>query len=916
MVGPGEPAPELLDQEEQLPVGAKLEQPKPAKTTFPEDTSAPEDSFVIVSDEDIVGEHLDEVFYGKEVSSDELQQRDLPTEGEAAAMRMRRESQKESGSVLFGSEETVLTPIFISPGPPKIIDPILLEEPTAMSFMYSDLYEDAVGERKKSDEEHSEAESAATEMTYKRRLSDPEEADGYLEKFTLKDETPIVEVRPETPEDQTDGRMMWSQSKFEMTGCLTRAISEGDEDKTKMAEPKTKASSEEIQSEIFEDKGEKVLEKVQGEDEKEVSETEKVSSGEESKLQLGQQIGHQELKHKANKEQTEAEESSTAGTHPGPQFVDCKEGKSKDQGRPLVECAETEGNQLSQTQDLKDPAIAETTESTETTTASAEVSCIDQLSTVALESTEELPEEAACHSLTHAVNEKATTESQNESQEPEVDEQGTILAAKTEQTEKTHIYKDEEESSDVVHDNVASVEVIAHCDSSVHAFVEVSEEAVGEKEIQTQIRIDLQEVKPSEVEADEEGAICEGEHQDLVEPTMTQTPAEEFFSEAEQGSEDKAAAEAIKPEIQEEVNTGANRTHDLEAKMFPPEEREVEVAAVDVKPTSEQTSTIESGNNAQKMMKDELIVLVPKGQSVEMDIAMNQRSKIETWAPPEVQSSFKDLTEPQTSSTMEPEPEPNSGTRPEPQLGVTDDVISTEPSDKTCNERLPLCKDDEEEQKVERDSEKDEALFPTLRSFSGQEDLSAPDTMEVQLDEVDVQQKTLVQIEDSASNKNIIAETPGQDTDSHTEWEKSEMEEVPKTPEGIVEEPEYEVIYKNDAKETQRDAEESTPEPAHKEKIEMVMEEEEERAPGLSVEDELIEADYDIIDADEERQARLAAELQGMDWFCLTCGSLLADGDCASGVHDGHEVTSVNSAYEEIKVRCCTFWICASHCRQ
>lgn len=902
MVGPGEPAPEVLDQEEQLPVKAQSEEQKPATT--PEDTSAPENSFVIVTDEDLVGEHLDEVFYKKEVSLDGLQQRDLHTEGEAAAMRMRRESQKESGSVLFGSEETVLTPIFISPGPPKIIDPILLEEPTAMSFMYSDLYEDAVGERRKSDGEHSEAESTATEMTYKRRLSDSEEADGYLEKFTLKDETPTVEVRPETPEDRTDGRMMWSQNKFEMTGCLTRMISEGDEEKIKMEEPKSRESilvesSEEIKSE--KDNGEKVLEKVQEEEEKKLSkDTGKMSSGEKSKLLQGQQMGHQEIK---EKEQTEAEESSTAETHlGGAEMVDWKEEKCEYQEEASAESAVTEGDQLSQTQDLKDPAIAETTESTVTTTAIAEVSCISQPLTIASESTEELPDQATSHSLTHAANEKPATEAQNELKEPEVDEQETILGVETEASEKTFLC---EGVLDVVPDNVASVEVIADCDGSVYALVEVSEKAVGEKEIQTQIEIDLQEVKPPEAEAAGEAAVAlEEECRDLVEPTTAEGQVDQSFPEAEQGSEDRAAAEAVKPEIQEEVSAGITTTqHELEAKMFPSEETVVEVAAADVKPTSEETSTVEISNNVQEVVKDELIVIVPKGQSVEMDIAMSQCSEkatIETTAPLEVHCRSEALIEPQTSTLTEFEQEPNSEAWLEPELGVTEDVIPEEPSNKACDEHLPAREDDEEEQKVERDSEKDEAFFPPLRSFSAQEDLSAPDAMEVQLDGADVEEKTVVQIED------VTAETPSQDTDHPTEQKESKTEEVPEAPEVTLEEPEYEVIYEKDAKEMQRHAGKSTPEPAHEEeeeKIVIVEEEEEERAVGLSAEDELIEADYDIIDAEEEKQARMAAELQGMDWFCLTCGSLLAEGDCASGEHDGHEVTSVNSAYEEVKVR-------------
>lgn len=921
VVGPGEPAAELQDQAEQLPVKAQSEEQKPAKTTSPEDISAPENSFVIVSDVDIVGEHLDEVFYGEKAPSDGLHQRDLQAEDEAAAMRMRRESQKESGSVLFGSEETVLTPIFISPGPPKIIDPILLEEPTAMSFMYSDLYEDAVGERRKSDEEHSEAESVASEKTYKRRLSDSDEADGYLEKFTLKDEIPTVAVRPETPEDQTDGRMMWSQSKFEMTGCLTRVISDLDKEKTKMEEPETTESivvetSEDIKSETFEDKRERVLAKVKGKDEKELyTETEEMSSGEattvslqESKLKQGQQTGHQEIKHKAKTEQTKTEESSTAETHSGAEQVDCKEEKCEDQGEVLAESAVTEGDQLSQTEELEDQVISKTAESAETTTPSAEMSCISHPSNIPSETSEKLSEEAASDCLTHSANEMSATEAQTELKELEVEGQGTCLTAEIEMSEKTLLH--EEEALDVVPNNVASVEVIADCESSVHALVELSEKTVDEKEIQTHIQIDLQEIKQYEAEAAGEAAVLEEEHRDLVAPTMAEDQLVKSVTKAEQGSEDRTVAEAIKPGMPEEVKTYTPTTqHDIETKTFPPQGTEAEGAATNVKPTLEQTSLMD----VQEMVKDELIVLVPKGQSVEMDIEMGQRSEktaSESMAPPEVHTTFEDLTEPQASTTTETEQEAKGETQVEPQLGVTDNVIPNKSSDEACNAHLPLApvlEDNKEEQKVELDTEKDKAFFPPLRSFSAQEDLSAPHTQDMQLDGEDVEEKTVEQIEDSVMDANIVGETPSQEIDLHTELKESKTEEVPEPPEVMVEEPEYEVIYEKDAKETQRDEEKATPEPAQEmeeEKIEVVMEEEQ-RALSLSAEDELIEADYDIIDAEEERQARLAAELQGMDWFCLTCGSLLAESDCASEEHHGHQVTSVDSAYEEIKVRCC-----------
>ncbi|KAI4820531.1 hypothetical protein KUCAC02_028505 [Chaenocephalus aceratus] len=175
---PEEDDPEQKEEEEQPAAKPNVEEQKETAT---DSLSASEDSFDFVTDVDIAGEHLDEVFYGEGASADALQR---SNEDEAEGRTgMRLESQrsvKEKGSVLFGGEDTILTPIFISSGPPKIIDQILLDEPTAMSFMYSDLYEDAVGERTRSDEEHSEAESVSSEKTYRRRYSDSEE-DGYLE---------------------------------------------------------------------------------------------------------------------------------------------------------------------------------------------------------------------------------------------------------------------------------------------------------------------------------------------------------------------------------------------------------------------------------------------------------------------------------------------------------------------------------------------------------------------------------------------------------------------------------------------------------------------------------------------------------------------------------------------------------------
>ena len=133
-------------------------------------------------------ELLDEVFYG---GTDEYlnKRRERELRGGDAKGKLLRLPSKTSGSTLFGSQEDILTPIFLPEGPTKIIDPILLEEPKAMAFLYTDLYEEAIGSRQKEED----TESMTSEKSFHSRHSD-REARGYLEKYALIDETPAVKV--------------------------------------------------------------------------------------------------------------------------------------------------------------------------------------------------------------------------------------------------------------------------------------------------------------------------------------------------------------------------------------------------------------------------------------------------------------------------------------------------------------------------------------------------------------------------------------------------------------------------------------------------------------------------------------------------------------------------------------------------
>lgn len=219
----------LLDQHS--PDG-ESEKPEPTQDIQQEEAHVPEEeqkvedtvdenSFVIVGEVEIPDDHLDEVFYGAGCKAET----ELPSHKEDEEHASGRfKTLKECGSTLFGSQETILTPIFLPSGPPKIIDQDLLDEPRAMSFHYLDLYEDAIGDRKR-DDDASDVESVVSEKSFKRRYSDSDDGDGYLEKFILKDDTPVVEDVQKVDPPGTD-RVIWPQNKFEMTGSLSRVKQE------------------------------------------------------------------------------------------------------------------------------------------------------------------------------------------------------------------------------------------------------------------------------------------------------------------------------------------------------------------------------------------------------------------------------------------------------------------------------------------------------------------------------------------------------------------------------------------------------------------------------------------------------------------------------------------------------------------
>lgn len=925
---PGATAPEQQEEAGQPAAKPQMqEEIKPAKESATENLSASEDSFVFVSDVEIVGEHLDEVFYGEGAPADALQQRDDQTGGEAG-VRMRRESQrsvKESGSVLFGSEETTLTPIYISPGPPKIIDPILLEEPTAMSFMYSDLYEDAVGEKRKSDEEYSEAESVGSEKSYK-RLSDSEETDGYLEKFILKDETPTVEAQPDSVEggDRREGRMMWKQSKFEMTGCLTRVVREEDDDKTKTQEVSVGDSREDSKSAMFEGKGEIVRENERVVEKMQVSmvteeQTSRGASEEiiQSKLRE-HQMGDQEVEDKVNRDQTEPPESSTNQPLPGSALLDIKEEKTEHQREVSAETIISETDHLCQTQEMVEnkarASVKATADRVVMLPAGTEEPHITGKSEIPADTAEEtFSDEAPTDAKTVTAGEVVVTEAPAEVKDPELAGQERFTSAETE-TPAAALLCEETEAEEILSADVAPVEVITDCDAAVHAVVEVTEKAGDEKNVRTQVQIDLQEAKCMET-TDVQTAAPEGE--EVCEALTGQIAIEgqelEIVTEADQESEVKTEGETTKSVMVAQEGRGSDKQHE--------QQPVTDCASTKTKlipEAKETTSAMDSRGNVHEManVDDELVLLVPKGQAVEMDIEISQwadRTADDAAELSEPDSKCQDLTAPHTTTVIpETLQASNEETMTARQLEAKapdrEETLPCNELDNGCSSPVTVEEVNTEEQKAELDFEKDEDVFSPLRSFSPQEDLSGLHREDIQTEAADVEQQTEShKVEDAMEI--IIQETLSPETDLYGEDTGQEMqpcEAAAEAPEVFVEELEYEVICAQDAKEmlepeTQRDAEE----PEHESKQETVKIEvpmEEGKVLDLSSGEELIEADYDIIDAEEERQARLAAELQGMDWFCLTCGYLLSEDDCVSGEHHSHDMTGVHVAYEEIKV--------------
>ncbi|NXA84123.1 CMYA5 protein, partial [Thryothorus ludovicianus] len=177
-------------------------------------------------------EDLDEVFYGTIKGENKMQScadssKPLPLQksidSTSKSTTNVEDEWKSPGTPLFDSEEGVLERSLLFPTTVAAVNPELLEEPPALSFLYKDLYAEAVGEKTK-DETPSDEESGNSNASFPSRNSDTDDGTGiYFEKYILKDEIPSKAIGPQKnqiPEDESfsGGILVWSSENNQKQG--------------------------------------------------------------------------------------------------------------------------------------------------------------------------------------------------------------------------------------------------------------------------------------------------------------------------------------------------------------------------------------------------------------------------------------------------------------------------------------------------------------------------------------------------------------------------------------------------------------------------------------------------------------------------------------------------------------------------
>ncbi|NWT48024.1 CMYA5 protein, partial [Chroicocephalus maculipennis] len=193
-----------------FPVAEDPNEPVEEATSFKESTEVDtlEEEFSLLED-------LDEVFYGTVKGESKMQSygdapNPLPLQKSIDISSKKvtnvEDERKSPGTPLFDSEEGVLERSLLFPTTVAAVNPELLEEPPALSFLYKDLYAEAIGEKTK-DETPSDEESGNSNASFPSRNSDTDDGTGiYFEKYILKDEIPSKASGPQKdqiPEDES-----------------------------------------------------------------------------------------------------------------------------------------------------------------------------------------------------------------------------------------------------------------------------------------------------------------------------------------------------------------------------------------------------------------------------------------------------------------------------------------------------------------------------------------------------------------------------------------------------------------------------------------------------------------------------------------------------------------------------------------
>ncbi|CAL9708279.1 unnamed protein product [Knipowitschia caucasica] len=1015
VVAPGEEASGEVDECVTPVPTPEPETKDPVKNRSP---SVSEESFVFVSNEDIVGEHLDEVFYGESPPADAVHKQDAEDKGG----RMRRQSSvKESGSVLFESEETVLTPIYISSGPPKIIDQILLDEPTAMSFMYTDLYEDAMGEKRRSDEECSEAESVTSEKSYKRCLMDDyEEADGgYLEKFTLKDETAYVEVSSEVVEERKGGRMMWLQNEFEMSGCLTRVAKEEDGEETKNAVEAKAITPCESES-TSESASAQVEHEKTGLDEREKS-AQKSGVIKEKDNDIQKPQTEFPLGILGSEPSVIPENSSVIEENSSEKDITDKvlaKVAAIDTPAPALDISQTviRGEETQEFESVTDAVIVDT-ELEIPNEAPHQDTCLEVNAECEppVQAIVEVIENSKTDCPTHVridLQEVKLPSTAVESSAAVMGQEDTMIKdnAELEQVEeKTELVKEQEVPSAALveaeippgpvkemvdvgdelllfipkgHAVEMDIQVSPQPDTipAVQDTEQTDDTPLGESVMQPEIAmvstfeeseakesVDLFEVRKKEADlksdVEKQEIVCSIFETDVpvevqeptiemlkpeveetakgdVEFTVDDTPLVESVMQPEiemvstfEESEVKVDVDLpevrckeagpksdVEPEVEEtakgdaestvdnlsEISISKQERHLEEIGRLPPEEipltdatdrqhatqlqdEDIESIITNLKDEDGRPTVIEQCHNAETEVHEAVSIMdtvptneaeiesvsaevgllpvpVEEGKSVALEqpvaTSINEIEKVVSISPIVAETEEFDF------EIVNDVKEPHAV-----DLEAQREVISTELEEEFIEYNVAA----DEEQTSECNIEEVAGLRSTLKRFTPLQDLSG-------LDSGDMSQEIEV-LEENTLNRELQMNlsVDVEDVSMQEDSEKQAPSDVTM---------EYEIITEQDVTEIEQMHEEKAP-LVTDELLEDVMEE-----PAGS--EEVAEVDYDTIDAEEEQQARMAAELEGLDWFCLSCECLLSEEESSSEPHQDHKVIAVDRAYGEI----------------